>query len=61
LPTHDEAAADFHAAADKAIAAYGPTVALTEGTGTRDESPVDSLARMTGRPEDIIVVVPPAA
>ena len=55
LPTSEAAHEDYQQAAADALAAYGETVELTEGSMTRGESPIDSLARMTGRPEDIIV------
>lgn len=59
LPTSEAAHEDYQQAAADALAAYGETVELTEGSMTRGESPIDSLARMTGRPEDIIVAVVP--
>ena len=56
LPSRELAHEDWQKAATAATEAYGETVTLTEGTGERTENPVDSLARLTGRPEDIIVV-----
>jgi len=56
LPSGELARKDWQGAAAAAVAAYGDTVTLTEGTAARTESPIDSLARLTGRPEDIIVV-----
>lgn len=58
LPSNELASDDWQKAATAATEAYGETVTLTEGSGERHESPVDSLARLTGRPEDIIVVTP---
>jgi len=57
LPTRELAHADWRAAASEALSAYGDTVELTEGTGERTESPIDSLARMTGRPDKIVAIV----
>lgn len=56
LPNLDEARLDWKAAAQKALAAYGDTVKLQPGSGVREEHPAESLARLTGRPDDIIVV-----
>lgn len=55
LPTADEAHADWQAAAMKASAAYGETVALPEGNETRTEGPVATLARLID-PDKIVVV-----
>lgn len=48
LPTREEAQADWRAAADKAISAYGETVDLQRGNEERTETPMGSLMRMTG-------------
>lgn len=55
MPSQAEAEADFKAAAAKAIAAYGDTVDVAEGTHGRRESPVDTLSRMVP-PEKIVVI-----
>jgi hypothetical protein len=57
MPSQAEAEADFKAAAAKALAAYGETVEVEEGTHGRRESPVDTLSRMVP-PEKIVVVKP---
>lgn len=59
LPSRELASKDWQAAADAALAAYGDTVTITEGTEARTENPVSSLARLSGRPADIIVVEVP--
>lgn len=56
LPSRELARESWMAAAIAATSEYGDTVTLTEGSGERTESPINSLARLTGRPEDIIVV-----
>lgn len=48
IPTREEAQADWQAASDRAIKAYGETVELKRGAGQRTETPMDSLVRMTG-------------
>lgn len=48
IPTREEAQADWQAASDRAIKAYGETVDLKLGVGQRTETPMDSLVRMTG-------------
>jgi hypothetical protein len=55
LPTKDEALNDWRAAAAKATAAYGEQMTVREGTGARDESPIDSLARIAGDKPIIVV------
>lgn len=60
LPSEDLARADWKAAADAALALFGPTLDVPRGNETRTEGAVESLARITGRPEDIIVVSPEA-
>jgi hypothetical protein len=55
LPTPVEAANDYAAAARKAVAAYGETLTVAEGTHGRRESPVTTLRNMIG-PDKIIVV-----
>lgn len=55
MPSIAEAEADYRAAAAKAIAAYGDTVEVEEGTHGRRESPVDTLSRMV--PAEKIVVL----
>lgn len=55
MPSQAEAEADFKAAAAKAVAAYGDTVEVAEGTHGRRESPVDTLSRMVP-PEKIVVI-----
>lgn len=56
LPTPKDAVADYDAAAKQAIAAYGETMSIAQGTDSRVEHPVDSLARISGRPGDITVI-----
>lgn len=56
LPTREAAKADWVRAASDAVAAYGETMNVAEGSDERTEHPADSLTRMTGRPEDVIVV-----
>ena len=43
MPTQAEAETDWRAAADKAIDAYGATVLVKRGTGTRRAGPVQTL------------------
>lgn len=57
MPTREEAMADYEAAAAKAVAAYGATVEVAEGSHGRRESPVDTLSQMV--PTERIVVVKP--
>jgi hypothetical protein len=57
MPTSAEAAANYKTAAAKAIAAYGDTVSVAQGTHGRREHPVDTLSRMVP-PEKIVVVKP---
>lgn len=57
MPSHEAAGKNWSAAAADALFTYGETVLLSEGSETRAENPIASLARMTGRPEDIIAVV----
>ena len=56
LPSRELAREDWQKAAAAATEAYGATVTLRKGNGERTEGPVESLARLTGRPDDIIVV-----
>ncbi len=56
LPSEQEAERDWRSAAARAVARYGETLEVAPGNETRIEGPVESLARITGRPEDIIVV-----
>lgn len=55
MPTAAEAEADYRTAAAKAVAAYGDTIEVEEGSHGRRESPVDTLSRMVP-PEKIVVV-----
>ncbi|MCO5144566.1 MAG: hypothetical protein M9895_00155 [Aquamicrobium sp.] len=55
MPTAEEASANYETAAIKALAAYGDTVEVAEGTHGRRESPVDTLSRMVP-PEKIVVI-----
>lgn len=55
MPTQAEAEANWQAAADKAVAAYGETVTVAEGTHGRREHPVDTLAAMV--PAERIAIV----
>lgn len=57
MPTREEAMADYEAAAAKAVAAYGETVEVAEGSHGRRESPVDTLSRLV--PAEKIAVVKP--
>lgn len=43
MPTREEAQADWEAAARKAVAAYGETVTVQQGTHGRRESPAQTL------------------
>jgi hypothetical protein len=56
MPSADEARRDWRSAAARSVARYGETVEVEAGNETRHEGPVESLARITGRPEDIIVI-----
>lgn len=58
MPSREEAHEDWQKAAQKATDAYGEHVTLTEGTAERTESPIDSLSRLTGRNDAIVVVTP---
>lgn len=56
MPTKAEAKADWQAAAAKALAAYGETVTVRQGTAVRLESPVQTLKAMVS-PDKIITVI----
>jgi hypothetical protein len=55
MPTAAEAEADYEAAARKAVATYGETIDVVEGTHGRREHPVDTLSRLV--PADRIIEV----
>ncbi|QAZ45906.1 hypothetical protein [Mesorhizobium sp. Pch-S] len=55
MPTPVEANADFVAAAAKAVAAYGDTISVEEGTQGRREGPLNTLSAMVD-PSKIVVV-----
>lgn len=55
MPTPAEANADYAAAAAKAVAAYGETILVEEGTHGRRENPLNTLSAMVD-PDKIVVV-----
>jgi hypothetical protein len=57
MPSEAEARSDWRSAAARSVARYGETVEVEAGSETRREDPIESLARITGRPEAIIPIV----
>jgi hypothetical protein len=48
LPSRDDAASDWKAAAAAMTAAYGAEIEIRAGAGERKESPLDTLQKMIG-------------